>query len=757
MTRLTLPALATLLLAACAGRPTPLTLRRVVLYQNGIGYFERQGVVQGRTLRIRLRPHELNDVLKTLTVIDRSGERGRAGAVTAIVPRPAKDNIDEKEKGKAQERPVWLEVALGRDGAHDLLIAYSAPTPTWKATYRLVLPERARDRALLQGWALINNASGEDWNRVKLTLATGAPMTFAMDMSSATFVARPDLSGRMVRPVTRGMVSAETARPGDADGDGIGDAKDLCPSAPEDRDGFEDEDGCPEPDNDKDRILDRDDKCPNEPEVYNGYEDEDGCPDRGRIVVHSSNIEILDKIYFAKNADAIKAASGPILDAMAATLKGNPQVRVVEVQGHASSAEQDVWALSARRAGAVRAALTSRGARTELRARAYGATLPVAAGEGEAQQARNRRVELRILERGDEEQEPGPVTAVAARRSATAGEARPLSVAGMVRYELPGQVSIGEGTTTMVTMINRDTNGRDVYLYRPDANVPGSERHPQRAALIENRGKLTLEPGPVAIFARGTFVGEGLLRRLHAGETAYIPYALDGATAVSVEHTGDEKPARLVSVAGGVVTVENHDERVTRYTVETGADVPTEMVIKHVVQPGYKAVDLPASARTTPEGLLITLPIAPTKKSVVNVRERRPVRRTIYLGSGKADRLALYLEGGSVSKAQRAELEQVIKAQRRVARLEERVDRLRQRITDLGVRSGELREHLKALSRTRGAAALRARLLRQISDTVSRLDKLTRELTTADLEHARARDALKRRLERLKIGAAGVD
>jgi outer membrane protein OmpA-like peptidoglycan-associated protein len=65
----------------------------------------------------------------------------------------------------------------------------------------------------------------------------------------------------------------------DNDADGIPDVSDKCPDVPEDRDGFEDEDGCPEADNDKDGILDRVDKCPNEPEDNDGWESLDGCPD----------------------------------------------------------------------------------------------------------------------------------------------------------------------------------------------------------------------------------------------------------------------------------------------------------------------------------------------------------------------------------------------------------------------------------------------------------------------------------------------
>ncbi|HEY2743566.1 MAG TPA: OmpA family protein [Polyangia bacterium] len=65
----------------------------------------------------------------------------------------------------------------------------------------------------------------------------------------------------------------------DTDGDGIPDAQDLCPTEPEDKDGFDDEDGCPDPDNDQDGIPDKLDKCPNDPEDKDGFEDEDGCPD----------------------------------------------------------------------------------------------------------------------------------------------------------------------------------------------------------------------------------------------------------------------------------------------------------------------------------------------------------------------------------------------------------------------------------------------------------------------------------------------
>ncbi|WP_224245435.1 Ig-like domain-containing protein [Hyalangium gracile] len=72
---------------------------------------------------------------------------------------------------------------------------------------------------------------------------------------------------------------APPPRPKDSDDDGLPDTEDKCPDDAEDRDGFQDEDGCPDLDNDQDGIPDVADKCPNEPEDKDGFQDEDGCPD----------------------------------------------------------------------------------------------------------------------------------------------------------------------------------------------------------------------------------------------------------------------------------------------------------------------------------------------------------------------------------------------------------------------------------------------------------------------------------------------
>ena len=205
--------------------------------------------------------------------------------------------------------------------------------------------------------------------------------------------------------------------PADTDGDGILDPDDRCPTDPEDRDGFEDDDGCPDPDNDGDTILDADDACVNHAEDVDRFEDTDGCPepdndrdgvldasdacpleaedfdrfedtdgcpepdndrdtvldpddecplapgrpeDHGcpravRLDIETGRIFILQRVEFATNRDVILDRSFPILEEVRAVLAANPQLVRVRIEGHTDDRGRDPanLDLSRRRAASV--------------------------------------------------------------------------------------------------------------------------------------------------------------------------------------------------------------------------------------------------------------------------------------------------------------------------------------------------------------------------------------------------------------------
>ncbi len=199
-----------------------------------------------------------------------------------------------------------------------------------------------------------------------------------------------------------GFQDADGCPDPDNDGDGIPDALDKCPNEPEDYDGFQDEDGCPDPDNDHDGIPDALDKCPNEPETFNHYQDEDGCPDEIPVEVKKFT-GVIEGVNFKTGSAEILAGSWTILDRALKVLQDFPDVNL-EISGHTDNKGKAEYNrdLSQRRADSVKLYFVSRGiASNRLQTVGWGMDRPIADNATASGRATNRRTEFRLINPGE--------------------------------------------------------------------------------------------------------------------------------------------------------------------------------------------------------------------------------------------------------------------------------------------------------------------------------------------------------------------
>ncbi len=202
-------------------------------------------------------------------------------------------------------------------------------------------------------------------------------------------------------PDTPGEPNADPKKngcPPDRDGDGIIDSEDACPDVKGVKSDDPKKNGCP-PDTDGDGIIDSEDACPDKPGIKNKDPKKNGCP---RVVVTEKEIVILQKVEFDFDKATIKAVSNDLLDDVAKTLKENPDILLVEVQGHTDNKGNGFYnaALSQRRADAVRKALIQRGVDARrMTTKGYGAKKPIATNDTEEGRATNRRVQFVIKKR----------------------------------------------------------------------------------------------------------------------------------------------------------------------------------------------------------------------------------------------------------------------------------------------------------------------------------------------------------------------
>lgn len=193
----------------------------------------------------------------------------------------------------------------------------------------------------------------------------------------------------------------------DRDGDGIPDDEDACPDEPEDRDGYQDADGCPEDDDeaddDQDGIPNSLDQCPDEKETINGIEDDDGCPDGGdpKVIRKEQQLLVLENIEFATASARIHPRSFGILDQVVLMLKANPDIERLRIEGHTDSrgARELNMKLSQDRADSVRQYLIMKGIHADrLEAQGFGPDRPLVDEVDDAAMQKNRRVEFIIVE-----------------------------------------------------------------------------------------------------------------------------------------------------------------------------------------------------------------------------------------------------------------------------------------------------------------------------------------------------------------------
>lgn len=247
----------------------------------------------------------------------------------------------------------------------------------------------------------------------------------------------------------------------DQDGDGIPDRLDQCIDVPEDKDGFEDQDGCPEsgpdldtdgdtvpdtadgcptepglpqldgcPDRDQDQIPDNVDKCPDDP----GPADLQGCPppeEEEEVVLESERIRINNQIRFEFGSDVIDPRSYKLLDEVAAVLEKNKDVGPVIIEGHTDNVGSRAYNidLSKRRAKAVENYLVGKGiAAKRLRSDGFGFDRPVAPNDTPLNRAKNRRTEFKLVdEKKDEEARPDGPPAPGRSRPTRSPRRRPRS------------------------------------------------------------------------------------------------------------------------------------------------------------------------------------------------------------------------------------------------------------------------------------------------------------------------------------------
>jgi hypothetical protein len=205
--------------------------------------------------------------------------------------------------------------------------------------------------------------------------------------------------------------------------------------------------------------------------------------------------------------------------------------------------------------------------------------------------------------------------------------------AGATRYDIPKAVTVPNESASMVLLTSQRVPGEAVFLYSPDAGVMASFSHPFRVARFTNSTRGLLERGPIAVFEKGSFLGQGLLEPLPPKATASVPFALDRSIALVREQRIDQQGARLYRIEASQLYIERDWVTRTLYKVDVGTNRPGKLLVRHPRLHGTRLHNPPPGTDddAATSTALVPVSLRPNSKLELTVEERQSTQAPVGL------------------------------------------------------------------------------------------------------------------------------
>ncbi len=316
-------------------------------------------------------------------------------------------------------------------------------------------------------------------------------------------------------------------------------------------------------------------------------------------------------------------------------------------------------------------------------------------------------------------------------------------------YRLPHAVTIGRNQSGLLPILHTEVEGEKVSVYTANSRSDGTR--PRLAVWLENSSGITLDSGSFTVIDSDAFAGEGLTETVQAGEKRLLSYALDLGVEVSTRVQSQPQRVDRVEINRGVLRM--HSKLVQRrtYTVRNNDDRARTLIIEHPVQTGWKMVDTSPPAETTSSYHRFRVPAKPKSTVDLTVSEQRPQQTTYSIRNVSLDQISLWLRQRSIDPQIEEALAGIVEKQKEINTLSKQVSMLQTEQTEIFQDQERLRGNLQRLRQTPEEASLRQRYIRQLEAQEDRLELLRKEREGLEATKTKTQGELDQRLQGLTM------
>jgi len=618
------------------------------------------------------------------TVVSDSGEVRTVEITPAVSVQVAERDVSQKIGqylsllSSAREQELRrLNVATLGTGNRQLYLSYISEVPVWKTTYRIVLPSRTGDQPLLQGWAIVDNTIGEDWNNVELSLVAGAPQSFIQPLSQPYYVHRPVVAltaSAQTSPQTHegAMFGGSAGLSGtvlDQTGGTIAGARVTLNSATGASFGSTSTDAL-------------------------------GRYSFGDVPAGDYMLRVESMGFQTEYVRGLSAGGGRQV-AQNVTLQAGTQTQTVTVTATAPSVDTEEAEL-----GGVRGANVGSGAELGGRGTAGGLL------------ANGRRFVLQALP------PPAPPAQISQALHQMESAADGTDLGDLFQYKLKDRVTIHKNESALVPILQAHMGAEKVSLW----NASEGLARPLRALWITNSSGLTLDGGSFSVLEDETFAGEGLMEPIKPGEKRLVSYAVDLGVRVDKKTEGAPQRVTRVRITHGEMIQTSEMRQKTLYTIRNDDTSARDVLIEHPLRQGWSisaSNSKPAEATASLDRFRVNVDSKQTE--MFEITESQPIDTRFALTNVTSDQITVFIQQKSITPEVEAALRRIVQQKEQVDSLNDEVSRRDDETEKIFDDQQRLRENLKALKGSQEERSLTQRYTQQLAAQETRLETLKRE------------------------------
>ncbi len=694
---------ATALLVTQPGSPRPnqqtqpgqlLPLRRVILYSNGVAYFERRGTVTGRAeVNLSLKQSQVDDVLKSLVVLDLG--KGRIGAVSY--------NSSAPPSARLNEIPFSIEAATTGDATgglagvlQQLQGARVAVTAANRAVTGSVITIGERQ--------LPTEKDKPPLKTYTLVVATESGELQSFDLNEVRSVKLLDEGAR--QDISQFADASASARRRDA--------KTITVTS--------------EGEGQREMVVSYTIAAPIWKTTYRVVLDSSGKPFfQGWAVVDNVGEEDWQEVSlslvsgtpvsFIQHIQKPLYRYRPVIP-IPADLKLDPQVH-------------DSGELMAGSGGNIGGGSFQVGGGSGI---GHGTGPGSGPGRSVApQQLERQRRDFTVADNVSGFSRPSTSisTAITGGESGVEAAASGSELGELFEYRIEQPVTVRRDRSALIPILQTKMDGERVSVYNESAR----RDRPMHGIRLKNTSPLTLEGGSLTVIDGDAYAGEALIERLKSNEQRFISFGLDLGTLVTTKLKGERKPVFLVRAQKGVFEAHYYQTQRKTYTIINQTDKERIVYVEHPYREGWKlSEDTQKPASQTTGFYRFRIELKPRATLELPVTETQALMDSYQLANLTSRDVELFVTSNYLDSELRTELDKLIEMKRKIGAAQSRIGSLEKEAGEIGDDQKRLRDNIATLKNTSEAKQLVTRYIAKAGEQETRLEQIAKERREAQAD-----------------------